>query len=90
MNNNDLPWSLNFSFLFFQIVIIVQSTHLRADVVLKQSGHEFVGGFLEHSHHCLVQRVSVLIQPAGDIVWHLQWNNNYCYEIILLSLVFFF
>lgn len=62
-----------FFFVFlFQMVIIVQSTHLRADVVLKQSGHEFVRGFLEESHHCFVQRVSVLIQPAGDIVWHLQ------------------
>lgn len=61
-----------FFLLFVFQIVIVQSTHLRADVVLKQSGHEFVGGFLEHSHHCLVQRVSVLIQPAGDIVWNLR------------------
>lgn len=60
----------------FQIAFVWLSTHVRADVVLKQSGHQFVGGFLEQSHHRLIQRVSVLIQPAGDIVRHLQWDTD--------------
>lgn len=47
-------------------------THLRADVVLKQPGHQFVGGLLEQNHHRLIQRVSVLVQPAGDVVRNLQ------------------
>lgn len=52
------------------------STHLRADVVPEQSSHQFVGGLLEQSHHRLIQRISILIQPAGDIVRHLQWDTN--------------
>lgn len=47
-------------------------THLRADVVLKQSSHQFVGRLLEQSYHRLIQRISVLIQPACDVVRHLQ------------------
>ncbi len=61
---------------FCKTAVVALVTHVRADVVLKQSSHQFVGGFLKQSHHCLVQRISVLIQPASDVVWHLQWNTH--------------
>lgn len=54
------------------LVRLVFFTHIRADVVLKKSSHQFVGGFLEEGHHRLIQRISVLVQPACDVVRHLQ------------------
>lgn len=60
------------NFLVLSKVTAGESTHFRTDVVLKECRHEFIGGFLKQNHHRLVQRVSVLIQPAGDIVRHLQ------------------
>ena len=61
-------------------------THLSADVALEQCSHQFVGGLLEQSHHRLIQRISVLIQPAGDVIGNPKQIN--CTSKLNLSLNF--
>lgn len=50
-------------------------THVSTDVALKESSHQLVGGLLEDCDHGLIERVSVLVQPAHDIVRHLEQNE---------------